>query len=58
MRIRDEESSNLGSGMEKSRIRDKNPGSATLDYCHPALVTPKSCYITVHCTVYTIVGNK
>jgi hypothetical protein len=33
MRIRD-----LGSGMEKSRFRDKNPGSATLK---EALPTPQ-----------------
>ncbi len=30
MRIRDGDSSDPGSGMEKSRIRDKHPGSATL----------------------------
>ncbi len=31
MRIRDGDNSDPGSGMEKSRIRDKHPGSATLD---------------------------
>jgi hypothetical protein len=31
MRIRDGDSSDPGSGMEKSRIRDKHPGSAILD---------------------------
>jgi hypothetical protein len=31
MRIRDEQ---IGSGMEKSRIRDKHPGSATLIYIY------------------------
>jgi hypothetical protein len=31
MRIRDGDSSDPGSGMEKSRIRDQHPGSATLD---------------------------
>ncbi len=31
MRIRDGDSSDPGSGMEKSRIRDKHPGSATLN---------------------------
>jgi hypothetical protein len=30
MRIRDGDSSDPGSGMKKSRIRDKHPGSATL----------------------------
>jgi hypothetical protein len=30
MRIRDRDRSDPGSGMEKSRIRDKHPGSATL----------------------------
>jgi hypothetical protein len=30
MRIRDGDSSDPGSGMEKSRIWDKHPGSATL----------------------------
>ncbi len=30
MRIRDGDSSDPGSWMEKSRIRDKHPGSATL----------------------------
>jgi hypothetical protein len=30
MRIRDRDSSDQGSKMEKSRIRDKHPGSATL----------------------------
>jgi hypothetical protein len=30
MGIRDGDSSDPGSGMEKSRIRDKHPGSATL----------------------------
>jgi hypothetical protein len=30
MRIRDGNNSDPGSGMEKSRIRDKYPGSATL----------------------------
>ncbi len=33
MRIRDGVSSDPGSGMGKSRIRDKHPGSATLDLC-------------------------
>ena len=33
MRIRDGDSSDPGSGMEKSRIRDKHPGSATLILC-------------------------
>jgi hypothetical protein len=30
IRIRDQESFDPGSGMEKIRIRDKHPGSATL----------------------------
>jgi hypothetical protein len=30
MRIRDGDSSDPGSGLEKRRIRDKHPGSATL----------------------------
>jgi hypothetical protein len=30
MRIRDKDSSDPGSGMEKRRIREKHPGSATL----------------------------
>ncbi len=34
MRIRDGDSSYPGSGMEKSRIRDKHPGSATLQKSH------------------------
>jgi hypothetical protein len=33
MRIQDEDSSDPGSRIGKSRIRDKHPGSATLDLC-------------------------
>jgi hypothetical protein len=32
--IRDGKKSDPGSGMEKSRIRDKHPGSATLPLTH------------------------
>ncbi len=32
--IRDGNNSDLGSGMEKNRFRDKHPGSATLYFSH------------------------
>jgi hypothetical protein len=43
--FRDGDSSDPGSGMEKSRIRDKNPGSAPLLFLYLFKKEKETCYL-------------
>ncbi len=50
MRIRDPDSSDPGSGMKKSRIRDKHPGSATLQGTRIRItLIPNPAFLSLRC---------
>jgi hypothetical protein len=49
MRIRDPGWRQFGSGMEKSRIRDKHPGSATLFVTLETLLLDEKNHLNVKC---------
>ena len=47
MRTRDPGWRQFGSGMEKSRIRDKHPGSATLHWFTSGPIAEMECFLVI-----------